>query len=95
MSNPIANKILVSIVKAPRRISIDPRACARKYLRAASDELCHLDENIIGMYASIFSSRAIHNITQWEAEIAIIVLDIRSVENSIINGKEDIKKERN
>ena len=67
-------------------IIVDPRACTKKYFRAASEEYELCLEEIIGMKDSRFNSNPIHLVNQELDEIAIIRPMIKVTENIIRAG---------
>lgn len=70
----------------PRSISIDPRACDRKYLIAASVSWFDFVAIIIGINLSILISNIIHALSQFGLIIVITVLKNSNKYIAHING---------
>ena len=65
---------------------VDPRACTKKYFKAASEEYELYLEEMIGIKDKRFSSSPIHLVNQELDEIAIIRPMVRVAENIIRVG---------
>lgn len=80
--------VLISI-DDPNRSSIDPNACDRKYLMAASVSWFDFDCNIIGIKLSILISNITQAVNQFGAVAVSIVLVINIISIIEINGVKD------
>lgn len=72
----------INFIMADSKIIPEPIACAKKYLIDDSDSWLLLVDIINGINDRRFNSKDIHNKSQWEADIAVIVLKISVDENS-------------
>lgn len=77
---------VLMIIDDPISSSIDPSACDRKYLIAASVSWFDFDCRIIGINLNMLISNIIHAVIQFGAIAVITVLEISIISIIEING---------